>query len=476
MMAFAAQEAGATPKEIKAIVSYVAHFEKANPPPKHGDIHWTDVYSGDKPKPKSGTVNWKDVFSHSSPPPLTGTVTYVASFAPTPSGSRSIGAGGAFFPLHHQSGYRVPGYGGGDTVPAMLEPGEAVVPKHLVPQLAPFLGANKVPGFAAGGLAGLGIFEYDTGKSIQALAQAVSGLAASLGANGAGAPMPAAAQKVFNAYDATLPKGIWGQFASQMLQGLIDGVKNAPHETAKMAKALVSQVTQAVTYGQGVAAAAKQGGGYNPWGGGSTLLGTFGNFATPTTTAQGQNYQYYTDQAAAGGGQTLSVQQQMGDYLQAMKSFQGDLGKLSKAGLNKNLMQQLIAAGPLQGDQEAQSILGGAGGAGAANKLWNQIGKAANQLGTSTAGNIYGGGKGVKIPVHADTAAAQAAINQIHGKSVVISVSLDFGGHGGGGGAGGGVHLSTAQVKQVTAQVQAALLKQAKTNRRTGVSLPGYGT
>ena len=49
-------------------------------------------------------------------------------------------------------------------------------------------------------------------------------------------------------------------------------------------------------------------------------------------------------------------------------------------------------------------------------------------------------------------------------------------GGGGGGGGGGGVHLSTAQVKQVTAQVQAALLRQAKTNRRTGITLPGYGS
>jgi hypothetical protein len=38
------------------------------------------------------------------------------------------------------------------------------------------------------------------------------------------------------------------------------------------------------------------------------------------------------------------------------------------------------------------------------------------------------------------------------------------------------VHLSTAQIKQVTAQVQSSLLKQAKTNRRTGTTLPGYGT
>ena len=123
----------------------------------------------------------------------------------------------------------------------------------------------------------------------------------------------------------------------------------------------------------------------------------------------------------------------------------------------------------------AQSILGGAGGAKGANQLWGQINAAANQLGVGAAGSVYGtGGKGVRIPVHADTAAAQAAINQIHGKSVVISVSLDMGGGGGGGGGGG--HLTDAQIKHVAEQVQAKLLKQAKTNRQTGVSLPGYGT
>lgn len=52
------------------------------------------------------------------------------------------------------AGMRVPGSGSGDTVPAMLTPGEAVVPKRLVPAIAPFLAAHKVPGFAAGGLAG----------------------------------------------------------------------------------------------------------------------------------------------------------------------------------------------------------------------------------------------------------------------------------------------------------------------------------
>ena len=51
------------------------------------------------------------------------------------------------------SGWLVPGSGSGDTVPAMLTPGEAVVPKHLVGAVAPFLAANRVPGFASGGMA-----------------------------------------------------------------------------------------------------------------------------------------------------------------------------------------------------------------------------------------------------------------------------------------------------------------------------------
>src|SRR5262249_19513361 len=51
-----------------------------------------------------------------------------------------------------KTGGRIPGYGGGDIYPAMLEPGEAVVPKHLVPHIAGFLGAHGVPGFAHGGI------------------------------------------------------------------------------------------------------------------------------------------------------------------------------------------------------------------------------------------------------------------------------------------------------------------------------------
>lgn len=52
------------------------------------------------------------------------------------------------------AGWRVPGYGGGDSVPALLEPGETVVPKHLTRAVAPLMRAHGVPGFAAGGLVG----------------------------------------------------------------------------------------------------------------------------------------------------------------------------------------------------------------------------------------------------------------------------------------------------------------------------------
>ena len=67
---------------------------------------------------------------------------------PTASGKAQTGIGGAQL----AAGARVPGYGGGDIVPAMLEPGETVVPKHLTPYVAPLMKAHGVPGFAAGGL------------------------------------------------------------------------------------------------------------------------------------------------------------------------------------------------------------------------------------------------------------------------------------------------------------------------------------
>jgi hypothetical protein len=51
-----------------------------------------------------------------------------------------------------QKGTRVPGYGGGDRHPYLLEGGETVVPKELTPEIAPWAAMRGIPGFRRGGL------------------------------------------------------------------------------------------------------------------------------------------------------------------------------------------------------------------------------------------------------------------------------------------------------------------------------------
>jgi len=65
------------------------------------------------------------------------------------------------------AGGRMPGYGGGDSILALLEPGETVVPKNLTPEIAAWAKSKGIPGFASGGIIG-GI--GDTVKIIAALA------------------------------------------------------------------------------------------------------------------------------------------------------------------------------------------------------------------------------------------------------------------------------------------------------------------
>jgi hypothetical protein len=65
----------------------------------------------------------------------------------TTTGPQGMGVGRA-------AGGLIGGSGTRDTVPAMLTPGEAVVPRHLVGAIAPFLGAHGVPGFQQGGYVG----------------------------------------------------------------------------------------------------------------------------------------------------------------------------------------------------------------------------------------------------------------------------------------------------------------------------------
>lgn len=75
------------------------------------------------------------------------------------SGGISVGATGLaarIFKLSHlATGGRVPGSGTGDTVPAMLTPGEVVVPVPMVRAGAVDHLRGRIPGFAAGGVAGM---------------------------------------------------------------------------------------------------------------------------------------------------------------------------------------------------------------------------------------------------------------------------------------------------------------------------------
>ena len=86
--------------------------------------------------------------------------------------------------------------------------------------------------------------------------------------------------------------------------------------------------------------------------------------------------------------------------------------------------------------------------------MWQQISTASQKLGGTAAGALYGG--------HPSTSGGQYSAG-----SVTVNVNV--------GGAGSSVNLTTAQISQITAQVQAALLKQAKRNRKTNVTLPGKG-
>lgn len=71
-------------------------------------------------------------------------------------GAAVFGSGQKTKPLFSAAGALVPGYGGGDRHPAMLEGGESVVPKHLTPYVAPFLASQGVPGFAGGVIGAFG--------------------------------------------------------------------------------------------------------------------------------------------------------------------------------------------------------------------------------------------------------------------------------------------------------------------------------
>jgi hypothetical protein len=312
----------------------------------------------------------------------------------------------------------------------MLEPGEAVVPRWLVPQLRPFLRAHGIPGFSSGMI--------PHAMWIPPVLQNpdwVSG--------GGGLPIPAAAQKVLDELLKELSKpDMWKQVGVSIIDGITYSVNNK--DAAKVGAALVTQAASAAStlghkvqaafnLARGTAAAALAGQGYGTQG----LIS--GMDVTPGT----------------GNGTVL---EQMQSYLGSEKSFTGDISTLRKQHLSKVLIAQMIAAGPVAGDALAQSVLQDYGGVKAVNSVWNQIGQQSKALGAQAAMAQYGG-----------FMAPNLKSGEFTSNNITINVNAP-------GGGSANLPLTQNQINAIVRMVQAALLKQAKRNPQTGLKLRGKGS
>ena len=349
-----------------------------------------------------------------------------AGTVPSGAGNAAVGTSGggnAYARIHAQTGMLVPGFGSGDHVPALLEPGEAIVPRYLVPLIAPILKSHHVPGFAAGGIVPAG---------------SLSGVNAQLSSE----------WKILDSlYSSNAAKSQIDAFWKDILDPLY-AAKDAFTSMAKSATATAASTKTATTAAHTLA---------------TTIANKFTNamnFARGVSGAAIAGQGFGTTGLISGMDPTQdTVGNQMQTYLTSVKSFAADLKTLTKGGLSKDILKQLIAAGPTQGDALAQSILGGGGTSGPnagisqVNSLWKQIGISSHALGAQAAMSVYG-----------QTIAPNLKSGNINSNNINVNVNV-------GGGASGDLALSNTQIKQIVAQVQAALLKQAKRNRSTGVAL-----
>lgn len=396
----------------------------------------------------------------------------------TPAGGvapATLVGGGLQHITRNQTGRRLPGYGGGDILPILAEPGEVILPKHAGNDpMTLALGAKyRIPGFAAGGFVGqqaYGPLSYWGSGSQMAMwnpamyAQILAAMEASqgtgvfarpqgrmlmplpggtLGSAGGGnqpyawgTPVPGATdlhgmapavQKIMGELIREIGKsGIGQEFSVSVVDGIKKAITTGAAASALKgtAQALVAKLQQEVSYAK----------------------------STATSMQQGLNLGGMNLDPATGNG---PVQTQMQSYAGSMQAFLGDLKKVRAGHLNKDLISQMVAAGPVQGDALAQSIMGGPGGIRAANQLDNQIGKLSRAIGAQAAMAQYGG--------HLSPDLRNATVVGKGGVAVNISVNA---------GKSGSLDLTKEQIAAIVAQVQAALLKQAKRNTRTGIKLP----
>jgi len=352
-----------------------------------------------------------------------------------------------------QTGGLVPGSGSGDIIPAMLEPGEVVIPRSLVPLIAPILTAHRVPGFggmpqsaashfAAGGIVPSGSVAginqqlhsaYKTLDALYAREDAATGAALARIKAQVSRFWKDVLDPLYAARDRLEGKGHHGSahhaaavntaaakdFAFTLSGEIAKEIKNTG-AAKNIAQALVNKIGQEIQYAKQISSGVRSG----------------LNLAGMDLTQGG-------------------VLGQMQNYAISAAAFGKDLTALRKGHLNKELISQIIGAGPVQGDMLAQSILGGPGGIGAVNKLYAQIGHSANIIGAQGAMAQYGG-----------MLAPNLKSGTFTSNHVTVNINA---------GHGATLSLTEAQIKALVAKIQAELLKQAKRNPRTGLQLSGKG-
>jgi hypothetical protein len=91
------------------------------------------------------------------------------------------------------------------------------------------------------------------------------------------------------------------------------------------------------------------------------------------------------------GGSTNAITRNMDKLLVKLRSFSTNVQNLAGMGLNANLLQQVISAGPIAGAQLAEAlVMGGAGGLSAINAGYSEFGNLAGQIATTGTNALFG--------------------------------------------------------------------------------------
>jgi hypothetical protein len=250
----------------------------------------------------------------------------------------------------------------------------------------------------------LGIFSPS--KVMQTLAtQVPNGIVA--GFSGSTSQIQSAAGKLTTAIKTAFTNGLIGEGKYSSLTNYINNDTNKLKTLATQRTAIANQIKAADSYAASVSATAA----------GTASLSTIGG----NLTANGG--------IVTGTGIISGLQ----SGLAQINKFSADITKLRKAGLNKNLLDQIIQMGPVDGTQYADALLsGGIAQIKQANGLETAINQASSNLGASAANAMYDtgkqAGKGFLTGLSSQEKAITAEMSKI-GNSMVTTIKKDLGIH-----------------------------------------------